>query len=217
MNQSTGIKIGVVDDHQLFVRSLSNLIDTFAGFTVVLNALNGEELSRKIEAAPVKPDILLLDVNMPIVDGVEAAKHVSQQYPDIRIVALSTNDSDNAIISMLRAGCCAYLLKDIHPNELEKALQEIYRHGFYNADVFNLNYRRLILNAGKEEDAVLSEKEKIFLQLACSDLTYKEIAGRMHLSERTIDGYREAIFGKFKVQSRVGMAIEAIRRKLVSL
>jgi DNA-binding NarL/FixJ family response regulator len=126
-------------------------------------------------------------------------------------------DDDRSIISMLQAGCCAYLLKDIDTGELEKALEEVYTKGYYNSDIVNINYRRLILAANENVSPTLSEREKVFLQLACSDLTYKQIAAEMHLSERTIDGYREALFEKFKVQSRVGMVLEALRRKIVHL
>jgi len=124
---------------------------------------------------------------------------------------------DNAIISMFKAGCCGYLLKDTHPNELEKALDEINKRGYYNADAGNINFRRLIMKVDKNEDVRITPKEAIFLQHACSELTYKQIAAEMNLSERTIDGYREALFKKFNVQSRVGLCLEALRKELVSL
>jgi DNA-binding NarL/FixJ family response regulator len=209
--------IGIVDDQQLFVKSLSVLINTFSGFTSVLEALNGKELQSKMEKQQIQPQIILVDVNMPEMDGVDTATMLSKKYPLIKLVALSMKDDDITIISMLRAGCCAYLLKDIHPDELEKALEEIDEKGYYNADQANINFRRLILAGKKEEANRLTEKEKIFLQYACSDLTYKQIASKMNLAERTIDGYRESIFEKLNVQSRVGMAMEAIRRKLVNI
>jgi DNA-binding NarL/FixJ family response regulator len=211
------VTIGVTDDEQLFVKSLALLINTFNRFTTVLEALSGEDLIKKLDAGVQKPDILLLDVNMKLMDGIQTATRVAQQFPTIKLVALSTKDDDTTIINMLKAGCCAYLVKDIHPNELEKALDEINNKGYYNADAANINYRRLMLHDQKQEGIQLNEREKNFLQLACSDLTYKQIAAQMHLSERTIDGYREAIFEKFNVQSRVGMAMEAIRRKIVSV
>lgn len=210
------INIGIVDDHQLFLKSLSILIESFPAFNIVLDALNGESLLNKLAAASIKPDILLLDVNMPVMDGTQTAEAISKKYPEIKLVALSMKDDDTTVINMIKAGCCAYLLKDIHPNELEKALTEIHFKGYYNADVSNINYRRLILKT-KEDEIVFSEREKIFLKLACSDLTYKQISLQMHLSERTIDGYREALFEKLNVQSRVGMVLEALRRNLVSL
>lgn len=211
------ISIGITDDEQLFLRSLVLLINTFQGFNTVIEALSGEELLRKLETDAQQPDILLLDVNMKVMDGIQTAARVAQKFPAIKLVALSTKDDDTTIINMLKAGCCAYLVKDIHPNELEKALEEISHKGYYNGDAANINYRRLIMHNQRKEGIQLTEREKFFLQLACSDLTYKQIAAQMHLSERTIDGYRDAIFEKFNVQSRVGMAMEAIRRKLVAI
>jgi len=107
-------------------------------------------------------------------------------------------------------------LKDIHPDELERALGEIHRNGYYNADTYNINSRRLLSKESKDAELRLSDRERVFLQLAASDLTYKQIAAQMNLSERTIDGYRETIFEKLRVQSRVGMVLEGIRRRLVS-
>jgi DNA-binding NarL/FixJ family response regulator len=211
------ITIGVVDDHQLFVKSLTVLIDSFSDFQVILEALNGEDLLKKLEACPEKPDVLLVDVNMPLMDGPRTVAKVAKDYPSIRISALSMKTDDLTIIRMLRAGSSAYLLKDIHPNELEKALHEIYEKGFYNADAANINYRRLIVKAEENEKVKINDQEREFLRLSCSDFTYKQIAGQMFLSERTIDGYRESLFEKFNVKSRVGMVLEAIRQNYVSL
>lgn len=209
------ITVGIADDERLFVKSLATLINTFPRFKTVIDALSGEDLLHTLETGTVQPDIILLDVNMKGIDGIETATRISQKFPVIKLAALSMKDDNTTIISMLKAGCCAYLVKDINPDELEKALDEISMKGYYNADAANINYRRLITQNKKEESLQLTEREKSFLQLACSDMTYKQIAAQMHLSERTIDGYRDSIFEKFNVQSRVGMAMEAIRRKLV--
>lgn len=211
------INIGIVDDHQLFLKSLSLLISTIKDFDVCLEALDGKELISKLEAAKQLPDILLIDVNMPVMDGRKTAGYVHAHYPQIKMVALSMKDDDSSVLGMLREGCCAYLLKDIHPNELEKAIHEIDKKGYYNADACNINFRRLLIQSKKEEALHLTDREKQFIQLACSDLTYKQIAGDMHVSERTVDGYREALFEKLNVQSRVGLALEAIRRNLATL
>jgi DNA-binding NarL/FixJ family response regulator len=210
----TQIPIGIVDDHQLFLKSLGLMLESFNEYKVVVMALNGKDLQEKIIIDNL-PEIILIDVNMPVMDGIATATWLNQKYPSIKLVALSMNDTDKAIIGMIKAGCCAYLLKDTHPNELEKALHEILTKGFYNADVSNINYRRL-LQADKDH-LHITEKEKIFLQHTCSDMTYKQIAALMGLSERTIDGYRENLFQKFKVQSRVGLVLEAIRKDLVKL
>ncbi|MEN9684828.1 MAG: hypothetical protein RLZZ28_614 [Bacteroidota bacterium] len=209
------IPIGIVDDHQLFLKSLGLMLNSFNVYNVVLEALHGRELQEKIRTTDTIPSMLLIDVNMPIMNGLETARWLQEHYPQIKLVALSMNDNDMVIIDMIKAGCCAYLLKETHPDELEKALHEIHHKGFYNADASNINFRRLLQS--EKESIQINEKEKQFLQYACSDLTYKQIAGLMFLSERTIDGYRETLFGKLKVQSRVGLAMEAIRRGLVSL
>lgn len=211
------IPIAIADDQQLFLRSLSKLIDTFAAFTVTAEAVNGEELLKQIATAGEKPAIVLLDVHMPVMDGIQTAGALLALYPAIKVVALSMKDDDTTIINMIKAGACAFLLKDIHPDELEKALVEIDQKGYYNADAYNLNHRRLLSRSREEEQVHLSDRERTFLQLSCSDLTYKQIAAAMCLSDRTIDGYREAVFAKFNVASRVGMVLEALRRKIVHI
>lgn len=211
------MKIGLVDDHQLFLKSLSLMLETFQEYEVVVEALNGKDLQEKLKTLPQPPEMMLIDVNMPLMDGVETTQWLNEQYPSMLLIALSMNDKDQTIIRMFRAGCCAYLLKDTHPTELEKALKEIRSKGYYNADTGNINFRRLLRKADEKPEISISAKELQFLSLACSDLTYKEIAVKMNLSERTIDGYREALFEKLHVQSRVGLCLEAIRRELVSL
>lgn len=209
------INIGIADDHQLFLKSLSLLISGFSGFNIVAEAMNGKEMLDKLAHLPAPPDILLLDVNMPVMDGAKAAEAALKLYPTVKVVALSMKDNDATIIEMLKAGCCAYLLKDIHPTELEKALREIYTTGIYYNDASNVNYRRLLLQS--EQKQTLTDREREFLSLACSDLTYKAIAAKMNVTERTVDGYREILFNKLNVQSRTGMVLEALRRQLVTL
>lgn len=211
------ITIGIADDHQLFLKSLSLLISSLEGFTIIAEGMNGKDLINKLELKKIEPDIILLDVNMPVMDGRQTAEYLTEKYPAIKLVALSMKDDDATIISMIKAGCCSYLLKDIHPEELNKALLEINKKGYYNSDAANINYRRLLQHQDKEKELQLTDKEKEFLQLACSDATYKQIAATMHVSERTVDGYRENLFKKLNVQSRTGMALEAIRRNFVSL
>jgi DNA-binding NarL/FixJ family response regulator len=171
-SQDIPVTIGIADDQQLFLRSLVTLVNTFKRFRVITDALNGEELIKKLETGAEKPDIILLDVNMPVMDGVATAQRIAEKFPAIKLVALSMKDDDTTVISMLKAGCCAYLLKDIHPDELEKALEEINSKGYYNADAANINYRRLIEHKKKQESVKLNDREMTFIQLACSVLTY---------------------------------------------
>ena len=210
------VSVAIADDHQLFLKSLSMLVNGFDGFQVVAEALNGKELIAVLENKSITPDIVLVDVNMQVMNGEETTKQLTRDFPITKIVALSMKDDSNTIIGMLKAGCCAYLLKDIHPDELEKALNEINKTGYYNADAANINFRRLLKHQ-QEENIELNEREKAFLQLASTDATYKQIASEMYLSERTVDGYREVLFKKFNVQSRVGLVMEALRRNIIQL
>lgn len=211
------ITIGLVDDHQLFLKSLSMMLNSFNNFSVVLEACNGKDLQEKIQANNTLPDILLIDVNMPIMNGIDTANWVTTHYPSIKCAALSVNDSDLTILAMIRAGCCAYLLKDMHPDELEIALLSIKQTGFYDRDASSRNVVKLLHSNASNNEFKLSEKELIFLRYSCTELTYKQIAIKMDLSERTIDQYRENLFKKLHVQSRIGLALEAVKRELIKL
>lgn len=211
------IPVGIVDDHQLFLKSLGLMLSGFDNYTAVIEALNGKELQQKMQVAEILPEIILLDVNMPVMDGIQTASWLRTNYPTIKLVALSMNDTDKDIIGMIRAGCCAYLLKDIHPTELEKALDEINTKGFYNADAGNINYRRLLMYEDRNDPLFITDKEKQFLQFVCTEMSYKQIADIMSVAERTVDGYRDSLFIKLGVHSRTGLILEAIKREFVKL
>lgn len=209
--------IGIVDDHKLFAKSLALLVESFKDYEVVLEAVNGIDLQQKLIGIKNLPEIIFLDMNMPEMNGVATAKWLTERYPEIKLVALSMNNADRSIIEMIKAGCCSYLLKDTEPDELEKALRDIDKKGYFNGDATNIHFRRLLSSHNETALASITEKEKIFIKLACTDLTYKQIASEMSCSERTVDGYRENLFKKLKVQSRVGLAMEAIRKDLMQL
>ncbi len=208
------IKIGLVDDQHLFLKLLSLQLSNRNGFSVVLEASQGKELQEKIAAGSPLPDIMLIDINMPVMNGLQTAKWLHATYPSMRLVALTSNEIEQTVIEMLQAGCCSYLLKNTHPEQLENALTEIYQENYFNSCIKN-TYLSELLVQNPSSMHLVREREHEFLQYATSDLTYKEIAGLMDLSQRTIDGYRESLFKKLKVQSRTGMILEAIKRGLV--
>lgn len=208
------IRIGIADDHQLFVKSVSLLLHAIGGFEVVLEAANGHALMDALAKSNQPPDIILLDVNMPLMNGIETAAALIKTYPLIKVVALSMNTDDISLIGMIRNGCCAYLMKDISPAELQKALQEVHSKGYYNSENMQHNMHKLMTQNTQD---LFSEKELQFIKLACSDDTYREIAQQMKVSERSVDMYREKVFEKLGVSSRTGMALEAVRRKIYSL
>jgi len=212
-------KIAIVDDHELMAKALSGLVQKFDGFEVIFEVSSGAALIERLGLNMI-PDIVLLDVSMPDMDGFEVSYWLKSNLPHIKILALSMNDKEEAIIKMLRNGAVGYLLKGCKPQELKIALESLSTKGHYYTDYLT---SRLIkgLNPDNSSTPVdqlgLNDREKRFVELACSDLTYVEIADRMCISPRTVDGYRESVFMKMNVKSRVGMVIEAIRLKIVDL
>ena len=209
------INIGLVDDHKLFLDNLAMFLDNNTNFNVMVKATSGKELQGKLNKNNFKIYIMLVDVNMPDMGGCELVKWIKEHFPKIKLVALSMKNDDFTVIKMMRAGCCAYLLKDSSSDDLKKALIEIHEKGFYDEDVSNLNHRHLRESEEEYDQLNLTEKELIFLKYACSDLTYKQIADKMGITERTVDSYREHLFIKFKVQSRVTLCLEVIKREIV--
>jgi len=207
-------KIAIVDDHTMFRRGLCSLINLFPGYTVVLDAANGNDFIRQLDPGML-PDILLLDIAMPEMDGFALATWLKNNHPTIRVLALSTMDSDIAIIRMIKAGARGYLLKDAEPSELRRAFDDVLSLGYYYNDLVS---RKLLLSSGAGVQLErLTDREQTFLKLACSEKTYYEIAKEMFVSERTVDGYRDALFKKLQVTSRVGLVLYAVKNGLIQL
>lgn len=210
------IKIALVDDHVLLRNSLGILIGMLQDFEIILQAENGQDFINQLQTNPL-PDIVLLDITMPIMDGVETAKWLKQNHPQVKVLALSMIKNDLVVIRMLKNGARGYILKDCEPAELKTALLQVYEKGYY--------YNELITPKMKANDdqgvdaykSILNEQELIFLRWACSEKTHKEIAEEMKLSPRTIDGYRDSLFKKLNVSSRVGIAIFAMKTGIVQV
>ncbi len=207
----------IVDDHLLFSKALGQLVNKFDNFDVQYYSKNGKDCIDKIASSPSHPDIILMDINMPVMNGVEATQHLTTHYSHIKVLVLSMNDDESHVIQMLRAGAKGYLVKDISPVVLQRALSEVATRGFYYSE--NVT-SRLVSSIQKNEDSGkpdFKENEMIFLKLACSQKTYKEIAAQMYLSPKTIDGYRESLFHKLGVRSRVGLVLYAIKHGICEL
>jgi len=214
------IKVALVDDHVLLRKGLAALVNSFDDFTVVFEADNGQDMLQKIKADDL-PDLVLLDINMPKMDGYASAQWLKQTYPLVKIMALSMYDNENAVIRMFKAGARGYILKDCEPPELKTALLSVMEKGYFYSELVT---GKLIHSINKlEEDAdirnivQLNDKEVQFLKLACTELTYKEIAEQMYLSPRTIDGYRDALFEKLQIRTRVGLVMYAIKNGFVQV
>ncbi len=213
--------VALADDHSLIRNGLANLIDTFDGFKVLFQAANGQEFIDALKPKSL-PDIVLMDINMPKKDGYETTRWLKELYPDIKVLALSMYDNESAIIRMIKNGACGYILKDAEPADLRRALNEIVQKGYYHSELVTNQLVKIIRQGGSDDDdktqaQKLNDKEIEFLKFACTELTYKEIADKMFLSPRTIDGYRDALFEKLNAKTRVGLVIYAIKNRIVNV
>jgi DNA-binding NarL/FixJ family response regulator len=213
------IQVGIADDHSLLRNALANLINTFEGYSILFEADNGKYLRNKIMQHMV-PDIVLLDVNMPEMDGFETTQWLHKNYPHIRVLALSMLSDEKTIIKMFRLGAKGYLLKNAEPAELREALDSLMDKNVYLSEYVSgklvSGLQQTDLEASSRE-VVLNEKEREFLRWVCSELSYKDIAAKMYISARTADDYRQSLFNKLKVHSRVGLVMYAIKHGIVEV
>jgi two-component system invasion response regulator UvrY len=208
--------IALVDDHVLLRSGLAGMLKE-SGYSVLFEADNGKDFIEKIKKG-YEPDIVLLDINMPVMDGYATAAWIKTNYPEIKVLALSMYDDEEAIIKMLKNGARGYILKDSHPSELKAAIESLATKGFYYSEMVTGRLMRSIMDDdGNAVDDSLSEREIEFLKLAATEMTYKEIAEQMHLSPRTIDGYRDTLFEKLNIKSRVGLVLYAIKNGIVKI
>jgi two-component system, NarL family, invasion response regulator UvrY len=209
--------LALVDDHQLLTESLTDLINKIDGFSVTLIASNGRALMEKLNAASELPDILLLDVSMPEMDGYVTARWLREKYPSINVLALSTYHQEHIIVKMLRLGCRGYLMKDVRSGELKRALEAVMQHGYYFSEVVTGRLIHDILNDKINGANKLTDREVEFLKCCTTEMTYKEISDAMNISVKTVEGYRESLFQKLKVKSRIGLVLYAIKEGLVEI
>jgi len=220
MKTNEKIKVALADDHVLLRNGLAGLINSFDDYTVIFEADNGTDFQKKIQKGN-EPELVLMDINMPGMDGFATAEWLRQNYPLTKVLALSMYDNENSIIRMFKAGAKGYILKDSEPAELKAALDSIMQKGYYYSElvtgklIHSINQSNE--NANGNKTSQLNDRETEFLKLAATELTYKEIAEKMNLSPRTIDGYRDALFEKLELKSRVGLVLYAIKNGIVQL
>lgn len=208
------IKIALVDDHSLFRSGLASLLSEFEELEIVFEATNGADLQLKLKKHE-DIQLILMDINMPIMDGYAATKWVKEQYPTIYILALSMFDDEKSIINMIKSGANGYLLKESKSTEVLIAIKAMIERGIY---INELVSGRLFVSVKNENPRhVLTEKELAFLQHCSTELTYKEIAGLMNVSPRTVDNYRESLFAKLNLKSRTGLVVYGIKNNLIKI
>ncbi len=208
------IKIAIVDDHTLFRNGLSALLKEFENIQVVFEANNGLHMQEMLKNHAL-PDVVLMDINMHIMEGYAATKWLKDNYPQLKVLALSMFEEDKAVIGMIKNGASGYVLKESKPSEVWAAIVAIYTKGSYLNELVSGKLIHSISNPLAAPR--FSKNELEFLKLCCSEHTYKEIADLLFVSPRTVDNYREALFSKLNIKSRTGLVLYAIKNGLVAL
>jgi DNA-binding NarL/FixJ family response regulator len=208
-----GVKktIAIVDDHILIAQAIKGIIANFEDFEAICECENGQELINKINTHGRVPDIVLLDISMPVMDGFETANWLQKNHPEVLIMVLSMQNDEQSVVKMVKNGAKSYLLKNSHPRELESALNKLVENGFYYPEWAS---KIIFSSINKNTNSALSkltEREKEFLKYTITEKSYKEIAELMFCSPRTVESYRDNLFEKLNLKSRVGLAVYAIK------
>jgi DNA-binding NarL/FixJ family response regulator len=211
------LSIAIVDDHPIFRTGLADLLKKSKQVDVLFEAGNGLEMQKYLHG-PL-PQVVLMDIHMPEMDGYKSCNFLKAHYPQIRVLALSMEDDQEAIYEMIKNGARGYLLKESRGSEVLMAIKAVHESGYYINEKVSGRLISLIQNAsGTEKSEVkISDKEIEFIKFCCSELTYKEIAAQMFLSPHTIENYRESLFSKLRVRSRVGIVLYAIKNGIFSV
>lgn len=210
------IQIALADDHTILRKGVAEILSKFDDMEVTMQAANGKELIEKLSATSALPDICIVDINMPEMNGYETASEIRKHWPHVKILALSMYDTELNIIKMLRNGANGYVLKDSDPEDLHVAITRICKDGFYHSELVTGRMLNILFDPSGKMNTEINDRELTFLKFCSTELTYKEIADQMCLSPRTIDGYRENLFKKLNVTTRTGLAMYAIKAGIVS-
>ncbi len=211
-------KIAIADDHIMVRKALVRLINAFDEYSILFEVSNATELKTSIVKTGV-PDIVLMDINMPNGNGFEATTWLHKNYPFVKILVLSMMSDEAIIIKIIKLGAKGYILKTMEPDELKSALDSIMKNDFFLPEVISGKViSGLQHNVDDEKNViVLTEKERNFLQLLSTEMSYREIAAQMFVSPRSIDEYKSILSERFNVKTRIGLVMYAVKHKLIEI
>ncbi len=215
------IQIAIADDQLLFRKGMIGLLNSIKDFKVIIDAENGEDLLKKIAASEDITDVVLLDINMPVLNGLETLSKIKHTYPFIKCIMLTVHEEEKYIVKLIDAGANAYLPKNTEPEELEKAIQTVIEKDFY----FNDRTIEAMRNGFKYDKPKISldvtdaitTREKEILHLICKEYTAAEMAAELFISERTVNGHRNNLLQKAGCKNTAGLVVFAIKHNLYSL
>jgi len=219
MTDTSQIQLVIADDHEIFRDGLSLMLSRQKNMTLAGQAQNGQELLRMVRESP--PDVILMDIKMPQMDGIEATKILSREFPELKIIALSMFSEENLIVEMLEAGAKGYLLKNADKLEILEAIKSVMEDRVYYCRDTSATLASMIVKSNfnpyrKRDIAEFSERETEIIRLICKQCTAQEIGDTLFLSRRTVEGYRTRILEKMNVKNTAGVVIYALKYKLIS-
>jgi two-component system invasion response regulator UvrY len=206
------IPIAIADDHSVVRKGLIDFIDSWGDFTVVLEAGNGMVLLKNLEKAEQFPELCILDMNMPVMNGYETYKEIKKRWPAFKVLILSVSISEYTAINMINLGANGFLSKGCDPEDIHKALWSIYENGYYYSQLIS---KKIFDKAKNKSLLKITCRETEFMNLCCTDMGYKTIADRMGISIRTIESYRDSLYKKLNVKTRMGLMIFALKNGIV--
>ncbi|NCT93028.1 MAG: response regulator transcription factor [Chitinophagaceae bacterium] len=209
------IKVVIADDHLIFRKGLISLLESIRGIEMIGEAANGEDLITVV--GKLHPDVLLVDIMMPVMDGVNATRELCKRNPKTRIIALSVFGQESHIMEMLEAGALGYLMKNADKKDLEEAIETVYQHRPYFCNETSKQVSDLIdkyQSGYRNHLVVFSEREKDIIKLICDGHTSKDIASILFISQRTVEGHRTRIMQKMRVKSTAGLVAYACEKGL---
>jgi two-component system response regulator NreC len=218
MQTTADIKLIIADDHEIFRDGFKLMLSKFPEIILVGEAVNGRELLELTEQ--LDPDVILTDIKMPVMDGIEATKKIAELYPDKGIIGLSMYDDDELIIEMLEAGAKGYLIKNAGKDQIIEAIKTVYNDEPYYCRTTSSKLTQMIAKSRfnpykKTEKAEFSEREKEIITCICAEMTNKEIGDKLFISVRTVEGHRLKILEKMHVKNTVGLVVYAIKNGIV--
>jgi DNA-binding NarL/FixJ family response regulator len=215
------INLAIADDHKIFRNGLKATLEDCPDFELLIEASNGKELIGLL--ADHKPDVILMDIKMPEMDGMQTTAYVHQHFKDIKVLALSMHNEDKYIVDMMKAGASGYLLKNAEPEEIIDAIATVHNKGFYFNEHLSVTLIKQLVGPGSYADGTgqqtvdLNDREIEVLRLVCQEYSNQEIADKIFLSVRTVEGYRARLFEKTGSKNLVGLVIFAIKRGIISV
>jgi DNA-binding NarL/FixJ family response regulator len=212
------IKVAIADDHKIFRKGVILSLRPYHNIKFVLEAENGEELIQGVEST--KPDIILMDLKMPVKDGIETTKYLNKHYPAIRILILTMYEDERFVGHLMDSGANGYLLKSTDPEEIKQAITDVMRTGFYltnfvNRVLIKKNYAKQKFNPNLNSEVMVSDREKEVLSLVCMEYTAQEIAQKMDISSRTVEAIKDRLMERFGVKNSVGLVFFAMKNSLI--